>query len=164
MSTSLECHFWCQAIKSVCPSVTLLFDWACLSIWESSRFNRTSNFLGIVNSRSVTLRYLQTTKHPQLSCGGYRGCGRVFEQMMKSGHARRSTQIVSSLASAFINRGLIYQNSSLTSHQYVRLWGPSWSCYPSSIQSGLLWQQHGQARSSDRLSYPSSTYIRDGLP
>ena len=68
-----------------------------------------------MNSRSVTLRYLGTTKPPQLSCGGYRGCGRVFEQMMKSRHARRSTQIVSSLASAFINPGLIYQKSSLRS-------------------------------------------------
>ena len=66
-----------------------------------------------MNSRSVTLRYLQTTKPPQLSCGGYHGCGWVFEQMMKSRHARRSTQIVSSLASAFINPGLIYQKSSL---------------------------------------------------
>ena len=56
-------------------------------------------------------------------------------------NAWRSTRIISSLASPFINRGLIYQNSSPTTHQYVRLWGPSWARYPSAIQSGLLGQQ-----------------------
>ena len=92
-----------------------------------------------MQSLKVTLQISTNKRHllwTQLSCGCVSGCLNKWWR-----NAWRSTRIISSLASPFINRGLIYQNSSPTTHQYVRLWGPSWARYPSAIQSGLLGQQ-----------------------
>ena len=110
---------------NLCPLVTFSFDQDCICILESSHFKcfdilRRSWISA--HSDSKWLSDLDQQKAPPRRLSRVL-CSRLFEQMMNA-RGWRSTRIISSLASAFINRGLIYQNSSLTSHQYVRLWAP----------------------------------------